>query len=54
MTVPDDDARVQDEEIRERSAERRAVVTPTPRDVRHRADTDPEVPERGRPPSIEG
>lgn len=46
MTTPgDDDTPPADEETRERSAEQRNVITPTPRDVRDKAEDDePDLP----------
>ncbi|WP_405540823.1 hypothetical protein OG787_22005 [Streptomyces sp. NBC_00075] len=45
-TPGDDDTPPVDEETRERSAEERNVITPTPRDVRERAegDDEPDLP----------
>ena len=44
MKTPGDDNTppVDDEETRERSAEQRNVITPTPRDVREKAEDDDE------------
>ncbi|MEU8925243.1 hypothetical protein AB0D10_30630 [Kitasatospora sp. NPDC048545] len=43
MGKPDeDDVSHDDEQVRERSAEERNIVTPTPRDVRAKAEDDDE------------
>ncbi|WP_329283640.1 hypothetical protein [Streptomyces sp. NBC_01451] len=42
MKTSDDETPPVDEETRERSAEQRNVVTPTPRDVRDKAEDDDE------------
>ncbi|WP_406193490.1 hypothetical protein OH807_02860 [Kitasatospora sp. NBC_01560] len=41
MSTPDDDS-TRDEQVRERSAEERSIVAPTPADVRAKADDDTE------------
>ncbi|MFC1415843.1 hypothetical protein [Streptacidiphilus cavernicola] len=50
MTTSDESGKQPDEETRERSAEERNVVAPTPRDVREKGEENPEEAPEVQPP----
>ncbi|WP_345694935.1 hypothetical protein [Kitasatospora terrestris] len=54
MTTPGDkDAPLEDEEAIERSAEERNITSPTPRDVREKADDRADGKDRPEPPAAD-